>query len=262
MRVLLVAILLALANTAWGAGKVALKPSWALWNVDTNTLIDSQNMADVRPIASLTKLMSAFVVLNSGLNLDEVVLVTGPESSRYIRRGMLLTRGALLELALVSSDNLAARTLAESHPGGYHAFIDLMNGTASRLGMVNTTYADATGLLHTNRSSIEDLRNLVLATQGFPVFGSSANTAQLVLQAIYRAKNGVKTLLLKTPNTNRDFVGKLDILAAKTGYTSAAGRCLAMLFVHRGSNYLLVVTGTSSAAERTNLVNSLLNKIQ
>lgn len=264
MRLLLVFLILLSMATHARCAKVqqpAPEPVYAVWNADTGNLLISNRADEVRPIASITKLMVVFVVLNSDLNLEELLLVTGPESSRHIKRGMLVSRGKLVELALVSSDNLAARTLAETYPGGYHAFIDLMNGTAKELRMETTTYTDATGLLSSNRSTAADIAKLVLATQKFPIFQASANTRNFVVEAIGKIKNKVQTLLIKGKTTNGDFVGKLDLVAAKTGYTSAAGRCLAMMFVKNGQRYILFVAGLQTPTERKNIVESLINKV-
>jgi len=258
-----IASLLTVCTAVYAGKKIqapVIKPAYAIWNVDNGTLIDSSDSGSVRPIASITKIMSAFVVLNSDLNMDELLLVTGPEKSRYIRRGMLITRSKLVELSLVSSDNLAARTLAETHPAGYHTFIDLMNQTARNLGMQNTQYTDSTGLLSTNRSTLGDLNKLVLATQNFPVYRMAANTQQLFVEAITAVKNGAKRLSITGKNTNT-FAGKLDIISAKTGYTSAAGRCLTMLINRDGNRYLLVVLGASSPEQRRKIVEGLIDKI-
>lgn len=238
-----------------------MPPTYALWKLDSGEYITGSNAVVKRPMASMTKIMSAMVILNSDLDLDEVLLVTGRESSRHIRSGMLITRGKLLELTLISSDNLAARTLAETHPAGYLAFLDLMNSTATELGMTETKYADATGLLNTNISTPADIRKLLTAAQGWNIFTLAANAGRTVLDATAMIKHRAKTLTIVGKNTN-DFVGKLDIVAAKTGYTSTAGRCLAMVFNQGQSRYFLVVMGAQSSRERTQLVEQMLNKIK
>lgn len=236
-------------------------PVYALWNVDTGVLVDSKDDGTARPMASITKIMSAFVVLQSGLHMDEVLKVTGTESSRYIRRGMLITREKLLELALVSSDNLAARTLAETYPGGHMAFIEVMNETAKNLGMQNTVFGDSTGLLSTNRTTLSDLNKLIVATQNFPIYTIAANTTTVLVEAVAKVKKTAKTQYIHGKNTNI-FAGKLDIISAKTGYTSAAGRCLAMLVNMDGTRYLLVVMGAGTPQQRKQMVDSLLDKIK
>ena len=231
--------------------------TYALFNLDTREQIVSVNHENVRPIASMTKLMSALVVLQMGLDLDEIVTVTGPERSAKIRRGMRLRRSDLLELSLISSDNLAARTLAETAPGGYQAFIEQMNHTALNLGMTNTTFSDATGLLATNTSTAQDLYNLVTVLPPWEIFTNAANKINTVTTAWVESKRGLREVQVAGNNTN-NFVGRLDIIAAKTGYTSRAGRCLTMMFERNGNRYLLVVMGARNPQQRTRIVEELI----
>ena len=235
--------------------------TYALVNLDTNEQIVSLNDSSVRPIASMTKLMSALVVLQVGLDLDELVPVTGTEGSTRIRRGMLMSRANLLELSLVSSDNLAARSLAESYPGGYRAFIDKMNETAHMLGMHSTTFSDSTGLLAANTSNAQDIIKLVSVLTPWDIFTTAANRIQTVTTAFVKGKRGEREVRVTGNNTN-NFVGKLDIIAAKTGYTTRAGRCLTMMFTQNGNRYLLVVMGATNPVQRTKIVNELLDNIK
>lgn len=249
---------------AWSAKKVqtpVAPVTYALWNMDTGEFIASNNPDEVRPMASITKLMSVFITVRGGLDLDEELVVTGKESSSRIRSGMRLARSKLIELALVSSDNLATRTLAETYPGGYSRFIAEMNSAASELGMRHTKYDDATGLLSSNISSADDIRKLVLAVSPFSIITGAANTAKYAFKTTVMAKNKPKEVVVQGSNTN-SFVGKLDIIAAKTGYTSAAGRCLTMFFKHNDTKYLLVVMGAQSSDQRKKMVEHLLDKIK
>lgn len=256
-------VLLALfSGLAVGQPRRATEPvSYALINIDTNEQIISLNDSNVRPIASMTKLMSALVVLQVGLDLDEIVTVTGPERSQIIRRGMKMTRGQLIELSLVSSDNLATRTLAETYPGGYNAFIEKMNETASMLGMENTRFSDATGLLAANISNTHDMIKLVSVLTPWDIFTHAANKIRVVATALTPQKRGDREVTVVANNTN-NFVGKLDIIAAKTGYTTRAGRCLTMMFNKNGNRYLLVVMGATNPQHRTRIVNQMLESIK
>lgn len=236
-------------------------PSYALWNIDTGDYLGGNNETGARPMASITKLMNAYVILNDGVDLDEQVLVVGKESSSRIRAGMRLARWQLLELALISSDNLAARTLAETFPGGYSRFIQRMNDAAVELNMGSTQYQDATGLLAGNISSPLDLRKLVVAVSPYGIITSAANTAKYAFKAKLIDKKGPKEIVVGGANTN-SFAGKLDIIAAKTGFTSRAGRCLTMLFNHNGNRYLLVVLGATTSEQRKKMVEQLIDKIK
>lgn len=235
--------------------------TYALWNIDTGEFVASNNETEVRPMASITKLMSVFVTIREGLDLEEELTVTGKETSSRIKSGMRLARSKLIELALISSDNLATRTLAETYPGGYQRFINEMNKAANELGMSNTKYEDATGLLGTNISNADDIRKLVLAVSPFHIINNAANTAKYAFKTTILNKNKPKEVVVQGLNTN-SFVGKLDIIAAKTGYTSKAGRCLTMFFNHNGTKYLLVVMGAQSSEQRKKMVEHLLDKIK
>ncbi len=235
--------------------------SYALLNLDTQELIATNNENFVRPIASITKVMSALVVLNGNLDMDELLTVTGSERSNKIRRGMKITRQSLVELALVGSDNLAARTLAETYPGGYQAFIEKMNETALSLGMENTSFSDATGLLSTNTSNALDIAKMMSNLGPWGIFSEAANKINTVVTALTTQKKTQKPMQITVNNTN-NFVGRLEIIAAKTGYTTRAGRCLTMAFNRNGNRYLLVVMGATNSSQRTRIVESLIQTIQ
>lgn len=238
-----------------------LPVSYLLYNIDKNQYITSSNENVVRPIASITKLMSAIVTLRKNLDLDEVLTVTGVERSSRISRGMKLTRKHLLELALISSDNLATRTLAETYPGGYEQFISDMNATADEFGMLETRYDDSTGISGSNISSVDDIRKLATAASAFNIITVASNTVQYVIEGFYSTKNKPRTVKIQGNNTNF-FAGKLDIVTAKTGFTSQAGKCLTMVFKHNGVNYLLVVMGAQTSEQRKQMVEILIDKIK
>lgn len=234
--------------------------SYALWNIDNGEVIVANKETEVRSIASITKLMNVLVSLNMGLSLDEKVKVTGSERSSHIRPGMLITRGNLLLLALVSSDNLAARTLAETSGIQYNSYIALMNVTARSLDMTDTVYIDATGLSGENRSSVVDIKKLLLETEKWQIFKNSASTTAIKVAGLRPSKKrGYTNVPVVGHNTNI-YAGKLDIIAAKTGFTNSAGRCLTMYFVKDGIKYALVVLGAKNSQERKLLVDQLLDK--
>ena len=260
MKYLLGLALLATLQLA-KAGQVQPSPSYALWDIDRGTLLADSNTETVRPIASITKLMTALVVLSSGLDMDEMLTVSGNEASSHIRKGMKITRKHLLELSLISSDNLAARTLAETYPGGYTTFLQRMNGMAETLDMHATRYEDATGLLAGNVSNAHDLSKLVMAVSGFSIILNAANTISVQFQALLPKTKKTQSVQIKGKTTNW-YTGKLNLLAAKTGFTNKAGRCITMLFNKNGTNYLVVVMGTPNPTERNKLVDSLIDRIK
>lgn len=234
--------------------------TYALWEIDGNQYIYGYNDRAIRPIASMTKLMTALIIVKFNLPLDETLIVRGKETSSRIRAGMKITRLELLKLALISSDNLAARTLAETFPYGYDAFIEEMNVTAKSLNMQNTKFTDPTGLLSTNVSTTEDMKNLVLVLENWKVFQLAGNVTEFSGTAVTTTKTKQREIDFYGKNTNK-FAGELDIIAAKTGTTTAAGRCLTMFFIKNEKRYLLVIMGARDGEHRKNLVNKLLSYI-
>lgn len=184
----------------------------------------------VMSIASVTKVMTALVVLESGAPLDEWLPVIKrdftPAANAYsrIRLGSEAKRGDLLHIALMSSENRAAFLLARHHPGGYNAFIDAMNTKAKELGMTNTRFVDATGLSDDNVSTARDLLKLVNAAYKQPLIREVSTSPGRYVN-FRNPKYG-----LQYGNTNilvhRDSWG---VELSKTGYLDIAGRCLVMV---------------------------------
>jgi D-alanyl-D-alanine endopeptidase (penicillin-binding protein 7) len=248
----LVAVLFVSVGFAQGAGprrkaaelpdKMALRSSVALVQdaASGETLFD-KNSETVLPIASITKLMTAIVVLEQKLDLDERVVISQEDisathSSRIrgrLRPGSALTRDELLLLALMASDNRAAAALARTAPGGSDSFVAAMNREAERLGLHDTRYSDPTGLSPENVSSAQDLARLVKAAHGYPLIREYSTRRS----AFVKARGGT----VGFSNTNSLVrSGKWDIELSKTGYISAAGRCLVM-HVRVASRELVVV---------------------
>jgi D-alanyl-D-alanine endopeptidase (penicillin-binding protein 7) len=181
----------------------------------------------VTPIASITKLMTALVVLDALQPLDEIIELKagdrwkGKGAFSHLPTGAKLTRGDLLRLALMASENLAARTLARNYPGGVSAFVRTMNVKAKALGMTKTHFDDPSGLSSSNVSTARDLMKLL-----------NAAARQSVIQDFstlrtHEVRAGRNMLMYR--NTNL-LVGKQDweILVQKTGFTNDAGQCLVM----------------------------------
>lgn len=193
---------------------------------DSSVLL-SKNADVAAPIASITKLMTALVVLAAKLPLDEPIKVTKEDratekgDASRLPIGTTLTRGDLMHLALMSSENRAAHALGRSYPGGIEAFIPAMNAKAQELGMTRAHFSDPTGLSDENVASPEDLIKLVNAAARNPVIRAYSTDREHEIVA-GRHKLGYR-------NTN-SLVNKSDweILVQKTGYTNAAGRCLVL----------------------------------
>jgi D-alanyl-D-alanine endopeptidase (penicillin-binding protein 7) len=181
------------------------------------------------PIASLTKLMTAMVVLDKKLPLDEPVLVTSADKDRvrYAKSrlpiGATLTRYDLLLFALMASENRAASALARSYPGGKDSFVKAMNQKAKELGLTNTHFLDAAGLRNENVSTASELLKLVLAADGYELIRTLTTS---VRESVTDVRTGK---VIEFGNTNR-LVKKDDwnISLSKTGFTSDAGNCLVM----------------------------------
>jgi D-alanyl-D-alanine endopeptidase (penicillin-binding protein 7) len=249
----LVAVLFVSVGFAQGAGpkrrahaelpdKTALRSSVALvQDAESGETLFDKNSETVLPIASITKLMTAIVVLEHKLDLDERVVISQEDiaatrSSRIrgrLRPGSALTRDELLMLALMASDNRAAAALARTAPGGSDSFVAAMNREAERLGLHDTRYSDPTGLSPENVSSAQDLARLVKAAHGYPLIREYSTRRS----AFVRARGG----RIGFNNTNSLVRSeKWDIELSKTGYISAAGRCLVM-HVRVASRDLVVV---------------------
>jgi len=217
-----------------------LKSSVALVvDQDTNEVLFQKNPHAVLPIASITKLMTALITVEADLDLDETLEVE--RSDRTIDRmrsrlnpGVRLTRGQALHLALMSSENHAAQLLGRTYPGGLAAAVDAMNAKAQLLGMHDTHFADPTGLSAENRSSPADLVKLVNATYQHPVLRDYSTSSELELPIGKRVvRYGSTNGLTSSP--------EWEIGLQKTGYISAAGRCLVMQAVIEGQRVVMVL---------------------
>jgi len=191
-------------------------------------VIFERNVTSVVPIASITKLMTALVVLDGKQPLDEAVEITaadrwkGKGAHSRIPIGARITRGNLLKLALMASENRAAQTLSRAYPGGKGAFVKAMNAKAKLLGMTQSRFADASGLSSQNVSSARDLSKLLNATARSETIREYSTLPSVEVRISKKS-----TLVYR--NTNL-LIGKPDweILVQKTGYTHDAGECLVM----------------------------------
>jgi serine-type D-Ala-D-Ala endopeptidase (penicillin-binding protein 7) len=208
--------------------RIALRSSSALvQDAETGEVVFGKNTDAVVPIASITKLMTAMVILDHGLDLDEEVVLTKEDAVRMkgsrsrLRTGLRLTRGDLLLLSLMASDNRAAAALGSSYPGGLEAIVDAMNVKAAMLDMEETRFVEPTGLSPANVSTANDLAKLVRAAHEYPLIREYSTKTRATVRASGRPLN--------YGNTNNLVRSKYwDIELSKTGYISEAGRCLVM----------------------------------
>ncbi len=206
---------------------------------DSSVLFAQRDDAAV-PIASITKLMTALVVLEGRQPLEEMVTITGADrdsargSASRLGVGTRLSRGELLHLALMSSENRAAQALGRTYPGGPAAFVRAMNAKAKALGMTRSRFADPTGLSSGNIASARDLVKLVKAASADPLIRQYSTDERHTVVA------GKQALEYRNTNT---LVAKSDwsIAVQKTGYTMAAGQCLVMQTIIEGRSVVIVL---------------------
>jgi D-alanyl-D-alanine endopeptidase (penicillin-binding protein 7) len=199
----------------------------------------AKNQGAVQPIASITKLMTAMVILDSGVSLEQRVAISDEDydlvkgTRSRLRPGTVLTRDELLMLALMSSENRAAFSLARTYPGGTTAFVAAMNEKARALGMADTHFIDPTGLSSSNVSTAQDLARMVRAAHEYPLIRKYSTRESATVHALGRA--------LDYRNTNGLVRSShWEIGLSKTGYISEAGRCLVMR-VRLASREVIVV---------------------
>ena len=252
----LAAMLLGTVAAANSAGKQAIggpeirSASALVMDARTGEVLFERQPRMVAPIASITKLMTAMVVFDGKQPLDEVIKITaddrwkGKGAFSRLPVGAKLTRGDLLRLALMASENLAARTLARNYPGGVPAFVRTMNVKAKALGMTQTHFDDPSGLSSLNVSSARDLEKMVSAASREPLIREFST---LPSHAVRIGKGQ-----LEYRNTNL-LIGKADwdILVQKTGFTNDAGECLVMQAVIGERTVVMVLLNSFGKLTRT-----------
>ena len=246
---------LALGPVSASAGSMAFNARSALViDEASGEVLAEKNPDAIVPIASLTKLMTAMVFLDSKPNLGDRIKITGEDvdtlkhSHSRVAIGSVLSKGDVLQLALMSSDNRAAAALARTFPGGEAAFVAAVRSKIQSLGLRSTTIAEPTGLSPDNRSTASDLSKIAVAAARYPRISQITTEESDDI-----AMNGHE---VKYRNTNK-FVGKKGwpILLSKTGFTNEAGRCVVMRLGRAGAraaggNVVMVLLGAGSSAAR------------
>jgi D-alanyl-D-alanine endopeptidase (penicillin-binding protein 7) len=255
----IMALLLGSAPTAQAAGNKPVRKaaapevrSEAAFVVDGNTgeVIFERKATLVQPVASITKLMTALVVIDGQQPLDEVIKITagdvwkGKGAHSRLAVGTRLTREELLKLALMASENRAAHVLARNYPGGVPAFVKTMNIKAKALGMTRTRFADASGLSSLNTSNARDLAKLVIAaSRDSRIREYSTLRSMDVVSGKYRLTYRNTNLLIGKPDW--------DISVQKTGYTNDAGQCLVMESTIEERPVVMVLLNSFGSLTRT-----------
>lgn len=229
---------------------VGLRASVALV-VDQNswTTLYEKNVQTALPIASITKLMTAMVVLDAGLDMNEYITISDEDAQHYrssrLTVGTSLPRREVMLLALMSSENRAAYALGRTYPGGLDAFIPAMNAKGAMLNMHSAQFVDPSGLSSANKASAMDLAKMVnAATQYKTIREFSTNDSAYVYTADGNYKKYVNSNRLITRNMG------WDIGLQKTGTLSAAGKCLVLQTRINGTPKIMVFLDSSSASSR------------
>jgi D-alanyl-D-alanine endopeptidase (penicillin-binding protein 7) len=223
-------------------GNPGLRSASAIVLDGEGNVIYGKDVDTVRSIASITKLMTAMVVLDAGLDLDEKITITKADrdlirlTGSRLAFGATLSRREMLLLALMSSENRAASALGRNYPGGLSQFISDMNRKAQALGMRNSRFADPAGLRAENVSTAADLARMVAAADHYPLITKATTTTRLEVRPW--ANRGPLTF----GNTNRLLKNEnWDIELSKTGYINEAGRCLVMQANIEGEDVSIVL---------------------
>jgi serine-type D-Ala-D-Ala endopeptidase (penicillin-binding protein 7) len=232
------------------ADALMLKSSAAIvLDSDTNEVLYAKNSEAVLPIASLSKLMTALVVDEAHLPMDELLTVTEDDvdteknSRSRLKVGTTLSREEMLHLALMSSENRAAHALGRNYPGGLSTFVSAMNAKAAELGMNDTHYIEPTGLSSQNQSSARDLATLVKAAAEHPMIREFSTSPEFqVALGNRQAQFHTTNALVKSPSW--------DIAIQKTGFINEAGRCMVMGAKMAGRKLIMVFLDSAGKYSR------------
>lgn len=227
-----------------------------VFNPQTNEVLWEENSHDARPIASLTKLMTAVTFIADEPDLDRKVTVVAADtraaSVTYLRAGEIVSLRDVLHLTLIASDNAAARVLARTSEGGSVAFVRRMNEMGKQLGFTSANFADPSGLDARNVASAYDISHLIAYAS------ADEQLAPVMRKTTYEAHTNRRNVTVRS--TNRLLVQGMDVVGGKTGFISKAGYCLAtMLQIPQGSQVAVVVLGAANSTLRFAEVRHLFN---
>jgi D-alanyl-D-alanine endopeptidase (penicillin-binding protein 7) len=249
-------------NSAPTPHKLSLRSAAAIvQDAETGEILYDKNASTVTPIASITKLMTAMVVLDAGLDLNQAITISEEDMDALrgthsrLRLGARLSRDELLRLALMASENRAAAALGRSYPGGFEAFRRAMNHKAAMLGMNDSHFDDATGLSSANVASAEDLVKLVRAAHRYDLIREYTTAMGHEVQV------GGRQLAYR--NTNRLVANeRWNIHLSKTGFTNDAGRCLVLQAELAGRHVIIVLLDSWGKLTRIGDANRIRNWLE
>lgn len=225
----------------------------AFYDFSSSSFIIENNRQEIRSIASITKIITAITVIESGVNLEQPVKVNGRSGGR-VPQGVMMSRMDLMRAMLISSDNRAAETLANYHPGGFLMFLLAANKYLESHSLYNTKVVDSSGLLPGNVSTAHDLIELLSLIKDNKIIRDISSERQTSVNA----PKGKKTITINLRNTNPEIFTYDNILISKTGFTGPAGRCVLMLVEKKNELFGIVVLGQKNVQARSKLVKELL----
>lgn len=247
MKRLLLTLLLFLSAYA------SASPATLVFDISNNRVIGKTGEDIQRPIASLTKLMTAMVVLNAEQSMQELIKINNTGSFLPKKN---YSRLELLHAMLVKSDNLAAEALAEQYPGGRPAFVRAMNAHAQDLDLKDTRFVDPSGLGIFNVSTLHDISLLLQAANRYELIRTITTLKEVKIPA--ERKNQFVNLF----NTNYALLSQIgDIIISKTGYTIPAGFCVGMILTRSGRDIVVVVLGEKNKQQRFSTVVKILKDL-
>ena len=226
-----------------------------LYNITQDRVVTNIAADQVRPMASITKLMTALVALDHDPDLTRSLRLVTPLGSYLPRRNY--TRGQLLKAVLIKSDNAAAETLAHDYPGGRTAFVQAMNDRAQVMRLRHTRFVDASGLSSGNVSTAVELALLIRVAAGNSVIRTTAgqHPARITVQ------QGKRTTTLNLNHSSLSLLTQFrSILASKTGLTTPAGWCVALLVQQDDQDWVMVVLGSRTRDQRAQTVQQLMHQ--
>lgn len=243
------------------AGPLLNAQSALIMNANTGKVMYQKNMDSVRPIASISKMMAAMVLLDARLNMNEMITITPAEIDRLkgtgsrLSIGTTLSRNQLLHIGLMSSENRAIHALARTYPGGMPAFVAAMNQKAQSLGMTSTKFYEPTGLDYRNVSTARDLSIMVRAASKYPqIRQTSTSNYGSVYTSSGKVQNYKNSNLLVRE-------GQWNITVQKTGYIRESGRSMVLQAQMGQEPVVIVVLGSATSASRANDARALSNMV-
>lgn len=237
------------------------QPKVVAYNITNGTVLNGSIESPEVSIASISKLMTVYTVLQLNQDLDEVLTVGSHKTpNTVLSKGMQLSRRELINLALIYSDNIAAITLSENYSSGHSMFMYKMNYFARELEMNHSGFVEPTGLSPMNYSTVADIIKLTKAVSEFDIVKQAAQSNQVTFVQVVKVKK--KSVLKRvTRNSTINYFGREGIVTVKTGFTKAAGFCITILLNSNDQLYNVTVLGAKTKNERRILVDRMLKEI-